>query len=759
METLEKALQHHQAGRLEKARALYRQILDTDREQPEALHWLGVIELQQGQPQVAVELIEQALKIKPAYAAAFNNLGLALQAQQRLSEAEQAFRRALALEPDDANTHLNLGLVLRYQDEQAEAVAAFERACTLDPDDPVTQNHLGLALQAVGRLPQAITAFERALAARPDFVDAQRNLAAALSANGRTGAAVPAYRQLLKLKPDLVEAHLGLGFALNALGRVDDAVGAFREALRLKPDSINARRGLVAVLEMLTPQSYEPLLEADLMASFAAPEVDAQALAGLAANQMVHKYKLGGRFRSDLGNLLAELGSDELLLTLLTRTVNVDRELEQVLTALRRKLLFDYLHAPDVPSSHVRLMAGIGLQCFNNEYVFNVAQDEDEAIAELRRHCEQLIAATPSPSRQLEQNLSLLAMYVPLYTLASVRVLGTIPAEAWSSAMREVIQRTLDEPLQEEKIESEIESLGDISDPTSRAVRTQYEEHPYPRWLELPRAGSTNLYRHLREIFPHFDPPEFIGDDARVLVAGCGTGREPISIALACKLDEIVAIDLSRRSLAYAIRMARKLGVSNVRFLHGDILALSQLKQRFDMIECAGVLHHMEEPVRGWQALVESLVPGGLMRIGLYSARARQAEGLAREEIQRRGLGPSTRDIKAFRTSILRGELAKPILELADGQDFYTLSACRDLLFHEKEYRFTVPALQRTLQELNLSFIGFELPLSYFRQQYRELFPEDCDLTDLSNWDRFESEYPQAFAGMYVFWCQKIRSE
>lgn len=756
MEALEKALQHHQAGHLEEARALYRQILDTDREQPEALHWLGVIELQQGHPQAAVELIEQALKIKPAYAAASNNLGLALQAQQRLSEAEQAFRRALALEPDDADTHLNLGLVLRYQNKQAEAVAALERACMLDPDDPVTQNHLGLALQALGRVPQAITAFERAVAARPDFVDAQRNFAAALSANGMLGAAVSAYRQLLKLKPDLLDAHLGLGLTLHALGRNDDAVTAFREALHLKPDSINARRGLVSVLQMLTPQSYEPLLEADLRASFVVPEVDAQQLAGLAANQLVHKHRLGEHLRSDPRKLLAELGSDAMLVTLLTRTVNVDRELEQVLTVLRRTLLFDYLHASEVPISHARLMAAIGLQCFNNEYVFNVAQDEDEAIAGLRTHCEQLIAATPSHSQQLEQNLSLLAMYVPPHTLACTLALAAIPLETWSSPVRELIQRTLTEPLQEAEIAGEIESLGNITDPTSRAVRTQYEEHPYPRWLDSPRAGSTNLYRHLREIFPHFDPPEFLGDHARVLVAGCGTGREPISLALACKLDEIVAIDLSRRSLAYAIRMARKLGVDNVRFLHGDILALSQLKQRFHMIECAGVLHHMEEPVRGWRILAESLVPGGLMRIGLYSERARQAEGLAREEIQRRDLSPSNRDIKAFRTSVLRGEVATPILELANGQDFYTLSACRDLLFHEKEHRFTVPLLQQTLAELNLSFIGFELPLLSVKQRYRELFPEDRDLTNLSNWDRFESEHPQAFAGMYVFWCQKI---
>ena len=756
MKALEEALQHHQAGHLEEAGAIYRQILDADPEQAEALHWLGVIELQQGRPQAAVELIAQALKIKPAYAGACNNLGLALQAQQRLPEAEQAYRRALRLAPDDADIQLNLGLVLKAQDKRAEAVAALERACALTPDDPLTQNYLGLALQAVGRGPQAITAFERAVAANPDFVDAQRNLAAALSADGRLDAAVQAYRQLLKLRPDSADAYLRLGLALSALGQADDAITAFREALRLKPDSRNARRGLVSVLLMLRPARYEPLLEVDLRSSFAAPECDAQQLAGLAANQLVHKHRLSERLESDPQRLLAELGSDELLFSLLTRTVNVDRVLEQALTAVRRAGLFDFVHSGRVPNAYGRLIAAIGLQCFNNEYVFNVAQDEDNAIAGLRVRCEQLIAATPSPSPSLDEHLSILAMYIPLHTLAGAHILDAIPPEAWASPLRELIQRTLHEPLQEEQIRTDIESLGDITDPTSKAVRAQYEQHPYPRWLELPRTGSTNLSRHLREIFPNFDPPKFLGDHARVLVAGCGTGREPISLALACKLDEIVAVDLSRRSLAYAIRMARKLEVANVRFLQGDILAISQLQEHFHMIECAGVLHHMEEPVRGWRALLESLVPRGLMRIGLYSERAREAEGLAREEIRRRELGRSNRDIKAFRTTVLRGEAAKPVLELADGQDFYTLSACRDLLFHEKEHRFTLPLLEQTLKELNLSFIGFELPSLSVKQRYRELFPADGDLTDLSNWDRFESKYPQAFAGMYVFWCQKM---
>ena len=84
--------------------------------------------------------------------------------------------------------------------------------------------------------------------------------------------------------------------------------------------------------------------------------------------------------------------------------------------------------------------------------------------------------------------------------------------------VRSLIQRTLQEPLEEQTLALEIESLSDIDDPTSIAVRAQYEEHPYPRWLELPRVGKTNLRRHLQELFPHFSPPDFIDGHERMLV-------------------------------------------------------------------------------------------------------------------------------------------------------------------------------------------------------------------------------------------------
>jgi hypothetical protein len=55
-----------------------------------------------------------------------------------------------------------------------------------------------------------------------------------------------------------------------------------------------------------------------------------------------------------------------------------------------------------------------------------------------------------------------------------------------------------------------------------------------------------------------------------------------------------------------------------------------------------------------------------------------------------------------------------------------------------------------------LRFIGFDVSLiAAVKQRYRELFPDDPQMTDLSAWARFEAQNPTIFAGMYTFWCQK----
>src|SRR5947209_8048005 len=96
-EALSLALQHHQAGRLEAAEQLYRQILATEPNQPETLHLLGVLTHQLGNHTVAIEYISRAINLKGTEPAFHNNLGEVFRAMRRLPEAIASYTRALQL--------------------------------------------------------------------------------------------------------------------------------------------------------------------------------------------------------------------------------------------------------------------------------------------------------------------------------------------------------------------------------------------------------------------------------------------------------------------------------------------------------------------------------------------------------------------------------------------------------------------------------------------------------------------------------------
>jgi len=229
-------LRHHQAGRLDRASALYREALALRPDDADALHFLGVLRHQQGSSLEAVELVTKAVAIKPNYPAAHSNLGVALTALGRLDEAIDALRHAIALTPAFAEAHNNLGNALSGLGRPAEAAASHREALRLRPDFPEAHNDLGGALLALGRPAEAAASCREALRLRPDFPEAHNNLGGAVLALGRPAEAVACCREALRLRPDYADAHSNLGDALGALGRPGEAAASCREALRLRPD-------------------------------------------------------------------------------------------------------------------------------------------------------------------------------------------------------------------------------------------------------------------------------------------------------------------------------------------------------------------------------------------------------------------------------------------------------------------------------------------------------------------------------------------
>ena len=237
-----------------------------------------------------------------------------------------------------------------------------------------------------------------------------------------------------------------------------------------------------------------------------------------------------------------------------------------------------------------------------------------------------------------------------------------------------------------------------------------------------------------------------------ILVAGCGTGQHSIGTASRFLNCDVTAVDLSLSSLAYAQRKSNELGLGNLKYLQADILHLHQMGREFDIIESAGVLHHMDEPMAGWKVLVDLLKPGGLMKIGLYSELARHHIVEIRKEITAMSVGTSEADIRKFRQSLAESNEETHQL-LTTSNDFFSLSMLRDLIFHVQEHRFTLPQVKNCLDELGLKFCGFEV--QGIDSRFREFHGDASDISDLLLWHQFEKRNPQTFSGMYQFWCQK----
>jgi protein O-GlcNAc transferase len=245
---VQQGIGHHQAGRLDQAEALYRQVLALQPARAEVLHLLGLAALQRGRADEAVLAIGQALRLDKAQPRYHLDLGSAEAARGQIDAARASWRRAQRLAAHSPEQLLAIGATQGGQGCLEDAAASFRLALRADPTLVVAHNNLGSALAYLGRYDEAAASYRAALALAPHYAEAQINLAAALAALGRLDEAIAAYEQAIRLDPQAAAAQRGLGDALSAQGRLEDAVAAYRAAIRLQPGLAEAHSNLGTAL-------------------------------------------------------------------------------------------------------------------------------------------------------------------------------------------------------------------------------------------------------------------------------------------------------------------------------------------------------------------------------------------------------------------------------------------------------------------------------------------------------------------------------
>jgi SAM-dependent methyltransferase len=309
-------------------------------------------------------------------------------------------------------------------------------------------------------------------------------------------------------------------------------------------------------------------------------------------------------------------------------------------------------------------------------------------------------------------------------------------------------RRLREEPAREEALAAEVPTLALGDD---ELLRRMYEGNPYPRRVSVHVREPVALGTWLRATFPGRELPP-TPDVVDLLVAGCGTGRHAIQSATTFA-SRVTALDLSRASLGRARRRAEELGV-RIEWLQADLRELGGWERRFDVVESVGVLHHLPDWVAGLRVLRGLLRDGGLVRLGLYAEAARQDVVAARAFVRDHGFGDDPAGIRAARRALRALPPDHPAAPVTRSVDFGSVSGCRDLVFHVREHRVTLPELGQGLAATGLELLGFQHALPEASARYRARWPDDPTQVALERWGLLERDHPRLFAGMYVFWAR-----
>lgn len=230
----------HQSGRLAEAERLYRQILQAEPRHWDALHMLGVLAMQFGQHQAAVQLITQAIAGNGRVPAFHNNLGNALKGLGKPEEAVAAYGRALGCAPDHAGAHYNLAVTLQELGRKEEAALAYRRTLALQPGHAEAEHNLGNMLARDGDIDGAVSRYRRALALRPRHPEALCNLGNALILQGRNEEAASLFQQALSIQPVHGGSLCGLGILKLRLSRNEEAASLCRRSIVAEPGLTNS---------------------------------------------------------------------------------------------------------------------------------------------------------------------------------------------------------------------------------------------------------------------------------------------------------------------------------------------------------------------------------------------------------------------------------------------------------------------------------------------------------------------------------------
>lgn len=672
------------------------------------------------------------------------------------SDAEKLYYEVLKLDPKHINCLNYLGTLFAQTNRKDKAEEVFLKAINLEPNNQFLSNNLGNIYNETGNIDKAISYYQKAVSIKPDFTPANLNLGIIYVKKSEHEKALNHLKKVIQLEPNNIQCHAIIASIYKNQRNFKYALDCYKKIFVIDPQNLMAVSGVVDLfntlsLKNLTENNSKELIEIftflykknsinhnllfDNAKSFIIFEEDYKIIENL--------YKTESSFLND--HFVLSILKKELFHLMLQKSLFRDKKLEKFLYKIRKEFLIQFKkNKVSFLKEYLNFILSFAAQSSLNEYVIFQSEEEMRYIDILKDKIEK--------SKNINEiEIAILACYLPL-NCSEIITKNLSNFLSPNYLFNELIKIQIKEVLEEEKLTKTINSI-EINDEVSKKVREQYEENPYPRWKNINEVSPTDFLSDLNndirpnQIFLNKKPTT-----NNILIAGCGTGQQLAKHSF-YKDSNVLAVDLSLSSLALAKRKMSELNSKNIEFLHSDLLNLKNIKRKFNVIECVGVLHHLNDPEAGLSVLLDLLEPQGYLKLGLYSELARKHIVETREFIEKYTIKNSIKDIRRCREIIKNNTDNNSLAKLTDNYDFYTTSSFRDLILHVQEHRFTLPKISKLLQKYNLQFLGFTNVL--IKKDYLKFYRDDKKFTSLKNWHDFETKYPNIFQGMYQFWVRK----
>lgn len=748
-----KSINNHIKGNLDEAEKGYIAFLRNGYSDADIISNYALICEEKGENEKAIRLYEKCAKSFPNHIYSKLNLSFLYYKLNQLEIAEKIIEEAIQLKPSLPNGHCIRGLILKGLDKYDESRLSLEKAIELDKNYFDAYINLGLLNKDSNKYNEAEEYYLKALEINNKSAIAHLNLGACYKEKQDLDKAILHTKMAIEIDNKLENCYLNLATIYNQIGDYKKSLSLTKKELLLHKHS---ELSYQLISELIKKGEVLNTSEKD----------NRELLKNLLNRKDISHRELFGNINSLISKeILEELSilesklyennkfniliKDKELVKALSLLIFCSPLWEKVLGNIRKNILLNYSDKDKISNSIFNFIIGLGSQCFLNEYVYYISTEEKDKLKELKKII--------NNNKNQDYKLAIISCYQSLSSINDeiINLNTYIPNK---KELNNLLNLQFKEFNAEKKISKGIKKIGNIKDSTSKEVKNQYELNPYPRWRynSYAKENKLNFLSVINsEISPNTIKPNSVqltNKKINILIAGCGTGIQIIEASRYSNC-EITAIDLSNSSISYAKRKVDEYGLKNINFIEMDLLELTSLNKRFDLIECSGVLHHMNEPSKGLSNLFDVLEPEGFLKLGLYSKYAREEILKARKLIKEKDIKPNIDGIRNFRNDLLNGEI-KEVNEISNWSDFYSTSMCRDLCFHTHENCYTLIEIKNMLKVSNLEFLGFTLSKE-IRDKYQIDNKDKDSLKNLELWDKFEKLNPNSFREMYQFWSRK----